>query len=124
MVIRINGPALSVKVARQWRFKCDRVISGEWSASIKWCAQRNVRAARRPIAQCGERRSFLFRPRRHRRTDLCPSLPPPYACPPTHSFTQNSSFSSTCVYTSAVADVGFFKFVHWKLILTVNFKLC
>lgn len=91
---RKGGMTIAFEDTAGWR-RISRI------ASIKWHSQRDVRAARRSISQCGKRRRrFLFRPRRHRRTDLCPPLPPAICVAvrlPARSFTQNSTFSSTCV---------------------------
>lgn len=83
-------------------------------ASIKWYSQREVRAAWPPISQCGKRRRrFLFRPRRHRRADLCPSLPPAICVvvPTTLAliYTKLEFFKHLC-YTNDVTDVGFLLF--------------
>lgn len=83
-------------------------------------AQRDVREARRPIAQCGKRhRHFRFLPRRHRHRFMRVASSSPYACPST-SFTQNSTFSSTCLYKVQQNGCRFLK-VNCIIYLKISF---
>lgn len=89
------------------------------TVAIKCHSQRDVRAARRPIAQCTKRcRRFLFRPRRHRRAIYARRfLRHMRAAPYPPHLHKTRVFQAPVLYTNAAPDDGFLSFhgpgFHW-----------